>query len=57
MMDAGAESLITELSSMTHAFLGWNIFPLKVKNLPSVMAGRDWPKAHLRAELLLHVID
>lgn len=21
------------------------------------MAGRDWPKAHLRAELLLHVID
>lgn len=56
-MDAGAESLITELSSMTHAFLGWNIFPLKVKHLPSVMAGRDWPKAHLRAELLLHVID
>lgn len=47
MMAARAKTLNAELSSMTHAFLRRNIFPLKVMHLTSVTAGRDWPTAHL----------
>ncbi len=36
-----------EMSSMTHAFLRKNIFPIEVMHRTLVTAGRDWPTAHL----------
>lgn len=54
MIDARTQNPKLNCRPMTHPFLG-NTFPLKLMPLALVTAGRDWPTAHLRAELFLHV--